>query len=55
MDAFLRGLNDYVGVFAGGCLFVLVLSCYALGLAANAIYRFHMDYRKVNHLDKPDV
>jgi hypothetical protein len=55
MAGLLRGLNDYIGAFAGGCLFVLVLCSYALGLAANAIYRFHMDYRKVNHLDKPDI
>ena len=52
MDVLLRGLNDYVGAFAGGCLIVLVFCCYALGLAGNAIYRFHMDYRKVNRLDK---
>ena len=52
MDALLRGLNNYVGAFAGGCLIVLVFCCYALGLAGNAIYRFHMDYRRVNRLDK---
>jgi hypothetical protein len=52
MDALLRGLNDYVGAFAAGCLIALVFCCYALGLAGNAIYRFHMDYRKVNRLDE---
>ena len=52
MDALLHGLNDYIGAFAAGCLIVMVFCCYALGLAGNAIYRFHMDYRKVNRLDK---
>jgi hypothetical protein len=33
-------LNEYVGVFAAGCLFALIFCCYALGLVGNAIYRF---------------
>lgn len=45
-------LNEYVGVFAAGCLFALIFCCYALGLVGNAIYRFHMDYRKVNRLNE---
>jgi len=48
----LSELNEYTGAFLGGCLFVLILCCYGLGLIGNAIRRFHMDYRKVNRLDE---
>jgi len=48
----LSALNQYTGALLGACFLGLLFCCYAIGLAGNAVYRFHMDYRKVNRLDE---
>ena len=52
MEHDLRELNEYTGMFSAGCFLALIFCVYILGKIGEAIYRFHLDYRKVNSLDE---
>lgn len=47
----LNELNQYTGVFTGGCLLALYFCVFGLQSIGKILVRFHDDYRKVNSMD----